>query len=139
MNSMSRVGACAKLSIATKLRVYQTCVVPVLMYGSDTWTLLISDMQRLHAFQMQCQRRIFSIKWYDHVRNIEVASLTGLEPMSTIVSAQRSSLFGHIVRLATDTPANRTLSTVVSMGHGDQNRSFDGKVIKSFLQINVKL
>jgi len=67
---------------------------------------------------MQRQRRILSIKWYDHVMNTEVASLTGLEPISTILSTRRSSLFGHVVRLAScaDIPANRALSLAVSIG-----------------------
>jgi len=42
--------------------------------------------------------------------NTEVADLIGLEPISTIVSKLRTSLFGHVVRLAADTPANRALS-----------------------------
>jgi len=69
---------------------------------------------------MHCQRRILSVKWYDRVRNTEVSSLTGLESMSTIISRRRSSLFGHVVRLATDTPTNRALSLTVDVRHGSR-------------------
>jgi len=72
-------------------------------------------MQRLQAFHMRCQRCILSVKWYDQVMNTEVGNLTGLESMSTIVAARRSFLFSHVVRLATDTPANRALSLAFSI------------------------
>jgi len=64
---------------------------------------------------MRCQRRILSVKWYDRVRNTEVSSLTGLESISAIISRRRSSLFSHVVKLATDTPVNRARSLTVDV------------------------
>jgi len=92
-----------------KLRVYQTGVEPVHLYGFETWTLLKTEMQRLQDVHMQFQRSILNVKWYDHVMNTEVASLTGLEPISTIVSTRKSSVFGHFVRLAADARSRRNI------------------------------
>jgi len=44
----------------------------VLLYGAETWTLLIADMNTLEAFHMTCQRQILDIHWWDHVSNLEV-------------------------------------------------------------------
>jgi len=60
-----------------------------------------------------CQRRILSIKWDDHTVNTKVAGFTTLEPISKIVLTRRSSLFGRVVRLAADTPANHVWPSVV--------------------------
>ena len=62
---------------ATKTRIYQTLVVSVLLYASETWTLLTADVKTLEAFHMKCQRQILRIRWQDHVRNDEVAARTG--------------------------------------------------------------
>ena len=60
--------------LSTKTRIYQTLVVSVLLYASETWTLLAADVKTLEAFHMKCQRQILRIRWQDHVRNDEVAA-----------------------------------------------------------------
>jgi len=51
----------SKLSIATKLRIYTTCVLSILLYGSETWTLTQADWKKLDSFYLRCQRRILHI------------------------------------------------------------------------------
>ena len=109
MNSLSRVWAQANLSLHTKLRIYNTCIMPVFLYGSETWTLLSADTSSLQAFHMRCQRRILGIKWQDKVRNSTISERTGLSHISDIISARRTALFGHVARLGEKVPANRML------------------------------
>ena len=52
------------LSLQTKIRLYNALVISVLLYGSETWTLLKADKRRLEAFHMNCQRRILGIRWF---------------------------------------------------------------------------
>jgi len=66
------------LSIQTKVRIYQTLVLSILLYASETWTSLGSDMKAIESFHMKCQRRILGIKWHNFVRNPEVSLRTGL-------------------------------------------------------------
>ena len=68
-NIWTRTG----LSLETKIRLYNALVISVLLYGSETWTLLKADERRLEAFHMNCQRRIdesvqcnFFIFWSRH-------------------------------------------------------------------------
>ena len=44
--------------------LYNALVISVLLYGSETWTLLKADERRLEAFHMNCQRRILGIRWF---------------------------------------------------------------------------
>ena len=53
-----------RLSTPTNLRIYSKCVLPVLLYGSETWTLLAEDMRRVQAFHVTCQRHILGIQWW---------------------------------------------------------------------------
>ena len=50
MHSMQRCWQQQKLSLSTKLRLYQTCVLQILLHGADTWTLLADDIRRLQSF-----------------------------------------------------------------------------------------
>ena len=54
-----------KLSLQTKLRLYTSLVLSVVLYGSETWTLRKSDSDRLQSFHMTSQRRI---PWHQMVR-----------------------------------------------------------------------
>jgi Reverse transcriptase (RNA-dependent DNA polymerase) len=119
MNSLSRVWSQSKLSLSTKLRVYQTCIVPVLLYGSDTWTLLQADIHRLQAFHMRCQRRILGISWRDKITNVSITERTGLSHISAIIDTRRLALFGHVARLSDRTPAHRALSIAVDVRSGN--------------------
>jgi len=69
MSSLRNIWKDQRLSLSTKTRIYQTLVVFVLLYASDTWTLLDADVKTLEAFHMKCQRQILRIRWQDHVRN----------------------------------------------------------------------
>jgi len=59
------------------------------------------------------------IRWQDHIRNTEVASLTGLCPVLDLITRRRNVVFEHIARLSEDTPAHQALWCHVdlSLGH----------------------
>jgi hypothetical protein len=118
MRDLTRVWKQKHLSLQTKLHLYSSLVIPVLLYGSDTWTLTKSELSRLQAFHMRNQRLIMNIMWYDKVRNVVIAALTGLPHIGTIIQRRRHALFGHVVRLASDAPANRALALLRDIGEG---------------------
>jgi len=47
-----------RLSLSTKLRIYQRLVLSVLLYASETWTVLAANTGSLESFHMKCQRHI---------------------------------------------------------------------------------
>ena len=93
------------------IRDSSTCVLAVVLYGSETWTLTQADWKRLDSFHMRCQRWIIHTRWYDFVSNNEVLRWTGLLAASSIVRKLRLGLFGHVARLTEDVPANQILRT----------------------------
>jgi len=107
MHSMNKVWRQTRLQLQTKLRLYQTCILSILLYGSETWTLLQEDLRKLAAFHMRCQRMILGIRWHDFVRNTEVVDRTNLPSVRDVIAKRRNSLFGHVVRLDDHTPAHR--------------------------------
>ena len=111
MQKLSRVWRQKRLSLKTKFRIYASCVLPVLLYGSETWTLHQNAWDKLQAFHMRCQRRILRIKWDDSVSNIEVKKCSGLQKC-------RLGLFGHVARLADNVPTNKALNIACQMRNG---------------------
>jgi len=58
LKRLDSVWSQSKLSITTKLCIFSTCVLPILLYGSETWTLIQADWNKLDSFHVWCQRRI---------------------------------------------------------------------------------
>ena len=52
----SRVWTNPKLTVKTKMTVYNACVVTTLMYGSETWTTYARQEKRLNSFHMKSIR-----------------------------------------------------------------------------------
>jgi len=66
--------------------LYFSCVLALLLYGSNTWTLTQLDRRRLDSFHTRCQRRILHrfFRWHDRISNDEVRWRTGLLAASSI-------------------------------------------------------
>ena len=131
------------MSLATKLRLYNTLVVSVLLHGAETWTLLQSDEQKLEAFHMTCQRRILGVRWYDFVQNTVIAERTGLDSLLSSIRRRRLAIFGHVRRLSEVTPAHVALKLAVDVrssrtpdddGNGTQWRRPSGRPRYTWVQ-----
>jgi hypothetical protein len=55
------------LSKNTKIRVCKTIILTVVLYGCETWSLILREEQRLRVFESRVLRRIFGPK-KDEVR-----------------------------------------------------------------------
>jgi len=117
MSSLRNIWKDQRLSLSTKSHIYQTLVVSVLLYASETWTLLAADVKTLEAFHMKCQRQILCIRWQDHVRNDEVAAHTGLRPVTESIR-RREAIFGHVARMSPNIPAHQALRLQVEASVG---------------------
>ena len=58
MQNLSPVWKSKVINKETKTRVYETLVLSVLLYNSETWTLKESTKKKLLVFEMGCLRRI---------------------------------------------------------------------------------
>lgn len=114
MRSLQDVWRQQRTKLETKLAVYRTCVLPVLLYGAETWTLLAHDISKLEAFHMHCQRQLLHVRWYDFVPNSNISATTQLPCISDVIARRRSGLFGHVARLHCGVPARDALDCTIA-------------------------
>jgi hypothetical protein len=50
------------LSRNVKVKIYKTIILPVVLYGCETWSLTLREEHRLRVFENRVQRRIFGPK-----------------------------------------------------------------------------
>jgi hypothetical protein len=44
------------------MKIYRSVIVPVVVYGCETWTLTLREEYRLRVFEITVLRRIFGTK-----------------------------------------------------------------------------
>ena len=109
MQNLAQIWKVTALRLTTKLRLYMTLVIPVLLYASDTWTLTKVYTSLLQAFHMRCQRQILGVRWFDKKTNASVTQRTGLPHIGKLIQHRRYSLFGHVVRMDSRAPCHRIM------------------------------
>ena len=50
------------LSKKLKIKTYKTIILPVVLYGSETWFLTLKEEHRLRVFENKVLRKIFGAK-----------------------------------------------------------------------------
>jgi hypothetical protein len=50
------------LSRNVKVKIYKTIILPVVLYGCETWSLTLREEHRLRVFENRVLRRIFGPK-----------------------------------------------------------------------------
>jgi hypothetical protein len=50
------------LSRNLKVKIYKTTILPVVLYGCETWSLTLREEHRLRVFENRALRRIFGPK-----------------------------------------------------------------------------
>jgi hypothetical protein len=50
------------LSRNLKVKIYKTIILPVILYGCETWSLTLREEHRLRVFENRVLRRIFGPK-----------------------------------------------------------------------------
>jgi len=97
----------------TKVHLYRTYILPVLLYGCETWTVTKTLAKRLDAFDTWCLRKILRIPYTRHTTNETVRSITGCLPVSGRVKSFRLKFFGHLARSAPDEDHHRVISAAL--------------------------
>ena len=89
-----------KLTLKTKILIYQACVLSILLYGAETWSTYAYHLRQLNTFHMRCLRRILGITWQDKVPNTSVLERTGMTALTTIIKHRRLRWLGHVTRMS---------------------------------------
>jgi len=99
----------SRLAISTKLKLYNTCILPIFLYRSDCWAMSKTDGRKIDALDQWCLRMLLGIRWYQFVWNDDVRRLTKQPKLTAIILSRRLTLFGHIMRMDDNADAKRIL------------------------------
>lgn len=105
-----------KLTIKTKINIYNACILSTLLYGVESWTLYSKQLSKLNGFHCRCLRKLLNINWQERVTNVEVLERTGSVSVHTLVRRRRLRWVGHVVRMENNRIPKKILYSEVSGG-----------------------
>jgi hypothetical protein len=93
------------LSKNMKVRIYKTIILPVVLYGRETWSLTVREEQKLRVFENRMLRRIFGPKrdgvtgGWRKLYNEELHNLYSSPSIIRIKKSRRMRWAGHVARI----------------------------------------
>ncbi|KAJ4450474.1 hypothetical protein ANN_01899 [Periplaneta americana] len=103
------------LSKNLKVRIYKTVILPVLLYGCETWTLTLREEHRLRVFENKVLRKIFGAKRdevtgeWRKLHNTEQHALYSSPDIIRNIKSRHLRWAGHVARMDESRNAYRVL------------------------------
>jgi hypothetical protein len=104
-HSVKSILSSRLLSRNVKVKIYKTIILPVVLYGCETWSLILREEHRLRVFENRVLRRIFGSKRdevtgeWRKLHNEELHNLYSSPDIIRQVKSRRMRWAGHVVRM----------------------------------------
>jgi hypothetical protein len=103
------------LSKTVKIKMHRTIILPVIVYGCETWSLTLREECRLRVAENRVLRRIFGPKRNEvtgewrRLHNKELYALYSLPNIIPVIKSRRLRWAGHVARMGERRGAYRAL------------------------------
>jgi hypothetical protein len=88
------------LSKNLKNKIYRTIILPVVLYGCETWSLTLREKRRLRVYERRVLRRIFGVKRdevtgeWRRLRNEELRDLYPSQNIVRVIKIEKHEMGG---------------------------------------------
>ena len=87
----------------SRLKLYYSLALPVLLYDSETWTIKARDARRITTAEMKYMRRTAGYTWTDYKTNAQIAKELKITPILDKLLEYKRNWIQHLNRM----PCNR--------------------------------
>jgi hypothetical protein len=87
-----------------KIKIYRTVILPVVLYGCETWSLTLREEHRLRVFENRVLKRLFGPKREEDgswrkLQNDELHNLNSSPNIVRVIKSRRTRWAGHGARM----------------------------------------
>ena len=105
MIKLEKIFKSHKLTLDTKIRIFDAYVSSIMLYNSELWVLNKQLEEKIDSHQRRLIRKILNIKWPKIIKNDELYQKTKITPWSNNIRERRLRWLGHLLRLDVEIPA----------------------------------
>ena len=101
MTNLESILKSRDITLSTKVRLVKAMVLPVVMYGCESWTVKKAECRRIDAFEVWCWSRLLRIPWT--ARRSNQSMLKEISPgcsLEGLMLNLKLQYFGHLMRRA---------------------------------------
>ena len=101
MTNLDSIFKSRDITLPTKVHLVKAMVLPVVMYGCESWTMKKGKRQRIDAFKLWCWRRLLRVPWTARRSNQSI--LKEISPgisLEGMMLKPKLQYFGHLMRRA---------------------------------------
>ena len=98
MTNLDSIFKSRDVTLSTKVRLVKSMVFPVVMYGSESWTIKKAECWRINAFELCCWRRLLRVPWTARRSNQSI--LKEMSPgcsLEGLMLKLKLQYFGHLM------------------------------------------
>ena len=88
----------SNMPLCLKRKVFDQCILPVITYGCETWSLNSKMIQKLRVTQRGMERCMLGISKRDRERNVDIRAKTKISDIIVRVKKLKWNWAGHIAR-----------------------------------------
>jgi hypothetical protein len=103
------------LSRNVKVKIYKTIILPVVLYGCETWSLMLREEHKLRVFENRVLRRIFGPKRdevtgeWRKLHSEELRNCYSSPDIIRQVKSRRMRWAGHVARMGEERKVYKVL------------------------------
>ena len=88
------------ITLPTKLYLVKAMVLPVIMYGCESWTIKKAERQRIDAFELWCWRRLLRALECKEIHQPILKEISLGCSLKGLMLKLKLQYFGHLMRRA---------------------------------------
>jgi hypothetical protein len=113
-HSVQNLLSSRRTSKNLKIKIYKTVIIPVVLYGFETWSFTLREEHRLRVFENRVLRRIFGPKRKEDgswrkLHNDELHGLYYSPNVVWVIKSRRMRWAGHVARMGEGRGVHRIL------------------------------
>ena len=98
MTNLNSIVKSRGITLMTKVHLVKAMVIPVVMYGYESWTIRKAEHRRIDAFELWCWRRLLRVPWT--ARRSSQSILKEISPgcsLEGLMLKLKLQYFGHLI------------------------------------------
>ena len=88
-----------KISLYTKIAVYDAVIISTILYGCKTWVLYRRHIRLLESFHIRHLQLILGLRWWHKVTHSEIRSWARIPSIESMLLHRQLRWLGHVIRM----------------------------------------
>ena len=99
MTNLDSILKSRDITLPTKVCLAKAMVLPVVMYGCESWSIKKAECQRIDAFVLWCWRRLLRVPWTTRTSNQSILKEISPEySLEGVMLKLKLQSFGHLMQ-----------------------------------------